>query len=508
MIKRSAGILLHPTSLPGPHGIGDLGGAKPFLAWLARAGMQWWQVLPLVPPGAGHSPYSSWSAFAASPWLIHLEALVEDGLLSPGKAELPASDRVDFATALGFKAPRLIQAADRLLAGHPLEAELHTFRARNPWLAEAALFRALHGRFEHQPWWTWPAPLRDRETPAIEEAIAQNRLEIERFEVIQFLFDRQWTALRAEARALGIGLIGDLPFYVDADSADVWAHRHLFEVDGVGQRTRVAGVPPDGFSATGQLWGNPLYRWEALQADDFAWWKARLGRALALHDRVRIDHFRAFSAYWAVPAEAPDATTGAWEPGPGQAFFDAMSRTFSPDQPFTLPLEAGAVAADLPVIAEDLGVIDDGVKALLASSGLPGMHVLQFAFGSDATNWYLPHNHRKNGVVFTGTHDNDTTLGWWQAAPEHVRDHVRRYFGISGHDLVWDLIRAALASVCDLAVIPMQDVLSLDGRGRMNTPAMPAGNWSWRLLPGSLPGDAADRLRSLVELYGRAATSG
>lgn len=489
MIKRSAGILLHPTSLPGPHGIGDLGGARVFVEWLAQAGMQWWQVLPLVPPGAGNSPYSSWSAFAASPWLIDLEALVADGLLSPGKAALPTSDRVDFAAMQAFKAPRLAMAADALLASHRLRAELDGFREENPWLADAALFRALHARFQHQPWWTWPEALRDRELLPIEKAIEENRKEIERFEAIQFIFDRQWKALRAHAGHLGVRLIGDLPFYVDADSADVWSDRQLFEVDGTGQRTRVAGVPPDAFSAQGQLWGNPLYAWDRMADDGFSWWKARLGRALALHDLVRIDHFRAFSAYWAVPADAPDATTGAWEGGPGQAFFDAMQTAFGPD---------------LPVIAEDLGVIDDGVKALLASSGLPGMHVLQFAFGSEPTNWYLPHNHRKNGVVFTGTHDNNTTLGWWAEAPEYVRDHVRRYFGISGHDLVWDLMRAALGSVCDLAILPMQDVLCLGGSARMNTPSLAEGNWGWRLPPGALPTDAAHRLRALVGLYGRA----
>jgi len=488
---RGAGVLLHPTSLPGPHGIGDLGaGARAAATWLARAGMRWWQVLPLVPPGAGDSPYSSWSAFAASPWLIDLHGLAADGLLEPAAvaAVLPTTDRVDFGAVHAFKAPRLNAAADRLLAGHPLTGAFEAFRAANPWLGEAGTFRALHAAFNHAPWWQWPAALRDREPKALVAARETNRKEIERFEAIQFFFDRQWSALRAHCATLGIGFIGDLPIYVDADSADVWSHRHLFEVDDHGHRMRVAGVPPDGFSATGQLWGNPLYRWDRLAADDFAWWKARLGRALALHDRVRIDHFRAFSAYWAVPADAPDARTGAWEPGPGQAFFDAMAR---------------ACGDPLPVIAEDLGVIDDGVKALLASSGLPGMHVLQFAFGGDADNWYLPHNHRKNGVVYPGTHDNDTTLGWWTATSDHVRDHVRQYFGIGGHDLVWDFIRAALASVCDLAVVSLQDVLALDGRARMNTPSLAQGNWAWRFSATALPGEHADRLRWMNGLYGR-----
>ncbi|MEZ4474526.1 MAG: 4-alpha-glucanotransferase [bacterium] len=375
-------------------------------------------------------------------------------------------------------------AADRFLAGS--HAALDDFRGQHPWLADAALFRALHDAHHGLPWWTWPAALRDRDPKALARAVDENRLQIQRFEAIQYFFDRQWAALRAACADRGVGFIGDLPIYVDADSADVWAHRHLFEVDAAGQRTRVAGVPPDGFSATGQLWGNPLYRWQASAAEDHAWWRARLGRALGLTDRVRIDHFRAFSAYWAVPADAPDARTGAWEPGPGQAFFDRMSQAFGPE---------------LPVIAEDLGVIDDGVKALLASSGLPGMHVLQFAFGGEADNWYLPHNHRKNGVVYPGTHDNDTTLGWWLAAEPHVQDHVRRYFGVSGHDLVWDVIRAALASVCDTAILAAQDTLALDGSARMNTPAQGLGNWSWRLWPGQL-GDAG-RLRDLNGLYGR-----
>ena len=484
---RRAGVLLHPTSLPGRHGIGDLGaGVDRFVEWLESAGMRAWQILPLVPPGAGDSPYSSWSAFAGNPWLIDLDDLATHGLIDR-PPEVPWSDRVDFAAMQAFKAPRLAEAARRLLSGHAWTPAFEAFCARSDWLDDATLFEALRVHHDLAPWWTWPAGIRSRDAKALAAARVAHADAIAQAKAVQFFFDRQWQRVQALTASKGIEIIGDLPIYVDANSADVWCDQDLFELDADGHRERVAGVPPDAFSDTGQLWGNPLYRWDRLAETGYAWWIARLKRALALADRVRVDHFRAFAAYWAVPADAPDARTGAWIPGPGQGFFDAMAAALGP----------------LPLIAEDLGIIDDPVRQLLASSGFPGMHVLQFAFGGGADNAYLPHNHRPNAVAYPGTHDNDTTLGWWLKAPAHVQDHVRRYFGVGGHDLVWDFNRAALASVAEVAILAMQDVLALDSSGRMNTPAVAGGNWGWRVHVHGLRDDHAQRLRGLCRLFGR-----
>ncbi len=492
---RRGGLLVHPTSLPGPHGAGDLGPATlRFLDWLQSTGLRAWQVLPLVPPGAGDSPYSSWSAFAGSPWLIDLFDLRDLGLLDDGDVEGgPAGDpdRVDFGAMQAFKAPRLQKAADRLRAAgprHRLADDFATFRAAEAgWLEDTALFWAIKQQQGGAAWWTWPVGLRDRAPKALAEARAALDDTVERTVVLQFLFQRQWDRVRAACAQRELVIIGDLPIYVDADSADVWAHRRLFALDAQGQRTEVAGVPPDAFSATGQLWGNPLYRWDVMAKDGYRWWVERLRRALSLHDRVRIDHFRAFANYWAVPADAEDAQGGRWVDGPGVDFFAAMR---------------DALGA-LPILAEDLGLIDQPVRDLLEAVGLPGMKVLQFAFGGEADNEYLPHHHVPHSVVYTGTHDNDTTLGWWLAAPPHVQDHVRHYFGISGHDLVWDFVRACLASVADTAVVPLQDVLCLDGAARMNTPAVAGGNWSWRARPDAFREDIAGRVKMLVGLYDR-----
>lgn len=494
--RRRAGILLHPTSLPGPHGIGDLGaGAQAFVDWLSATGLTSWQVLPLVPPGAGNSPYSSWSAFAGNPWIIDLVDLAQVGLLDASDLDPPSAlrdgrDRVDFARVFEFKRPRLDRAADRLRrdGNHPWHAAFVAFRAGNDWLAETALFAALKAAHGDGAWWQWPAALRDRDPKALAAARVSLADAIERVEAIQFLFQRQWDRLHGLCRSRGIELIGDLPIYVDGDSADVWANRELFMLEADGRPAWVSGVPPDAFSDIGQLWGNPLYRWDRLAADGYRWWIARLRRALALTDRVRIDHFRAFSAYWAIPAAARDARTGKWVKGPGRAVFDAFEQ---------------ALGKALPIIAEDLGDIDEPVRELLESTGLPGMKVLQFAFGGESDNLYLPHHHRPNAVVYTGTHDNDTTLGWWKAASDKVRHHVRIYLRVDGNDIAWDFIRAAFASPCRLAIVPMQDVLALDARGRMNTPSTPEGNWGWRVRVEALRRDQTDRLRALAGLYGR-----
>jgi 4-alpha-glucanotransferase len=494
-MQRAAGILLHPTSLPGPFGIGDLGdGARAFVDWLASAKVSLWQILPLVPTGDGASPYSSWSAFAGNPDLIDLCALVELGLLEKHEVEPPAlaAEHVDYGTARAVRRPLLDKAVTRLRTGKyaALQDELAAFKETSPWVLETALFQALKEHHRRAPWWEWPDALRDRETRALKAARKQLAAEVDNAVTMQFLFAQQWQALRQYAARQHVQLIGDVPIYVDGDSVDVWASRELFDLSPTGRPLRVSGVPPDAFSATGQLWGNPLYRWERMAKDNFAWWRARLARALELTDWVRIDHFRGLAAYWAVAAEAKDARAGAWVRGPGIALFDALHEQLG----------------SLPIIAEDLGVIDQEVRDLLRAADLPGMRVLQFAFGEKADNPYLPHNHERRSVVYTGTHDNDTTLGWWNTQPESVRHHVRRYLGVNGQDAVWDLIRAALASVANFAILPMQDALCLDGRARMNTPAVADGNWRWRLARSDLRADLAGRLCGLVELYKREPT--
>ncbi len=490
LFPRSAGVLLHPTSLPGPHGCGTLGAhARRFVDFLAQAGVKLWQVLPLVPPGAGRSPYSSGSAFAGNPWLIDLDTLVSDGLLSsaelgadPGHGGAVGEDRIAWHEMMAHKAPRLSLAASRVAP-----SALESFRHRAPWVDEAALFFAIRQRFEGAPYWEWPVELRRREPAALAEARSALAVEIDREVALQYLFERQWGALRTYAAERGVRFVGDMPIYVDADSADVWAAQDMFELDADGRRLDVSGVPPDAFSETGQLWGNPLYRWDRMAAQGYDWWIRRVRRVIEQTDYVRIDHFRAFSAYWAVPSGAVDAREGRWRPGPGRGVFDALRASL------------GA----LPILAEDLGIIDDAVRHLLADVGLPGMKVLQFAFGEKPENHYLPHNHTPDCVVYTGTHDNETTGGFWHSTGEHVRDHIRRYYGIDGHDAVWAFIRSALASPAVFAIVPFQDLLALGNEARMNIPSVAAGNWGWRMHPEMLRDDVAARFRSLVTLYGR-----
>ncbi len=491
-LPRGAGILLHPTSLPGPHGIGGLGrDARRFVDWLQEAGVSLWQVLPLVPPGGGDSPYSTCAALAGNPWLIDLETLHEDGLLQDGDLDGPTfdPDRVDYRAVCDHKEPRLAKAAARLHRGAAphLRAEFEAFRATSRWAVDAAEFAAVRRLERHRPWWQWPATLRDREPAALERARQEVREEIDREVALQFLFDRQWTALRAYCRERGVRLLGDVPIYVDRDSVDVWANRDQFQLGPDGTPRVQAGVPPDYFSETGQLWGNPIYDWKRVAADGFRWWIQRLTRALGQVDRVRLDHFRGFAAYWEVPAGAEDARPGRWVPGPGLALFDAVRQALG----------------ELPLVAEDLGDIDAPVHALREATGLPGMKVLHFAFGQGADHAFLPHNFEPHCVVYTGTHDNDTTLGWWQHADDRIRDHVRRYVARDGHDVVWDLIRLALQSVADTAVIPLQDLLTLDSGSRMNRPGQAEGNWAWRVRAEAFNPALAGRFRELVSLYHR-----
>jgi len=490
---RALGVLLHPTSLPGAHGIGDFGrSARAFIDWLRDAGCARWQVLPLSPTGGGDSPYSSGAALAGNRWLVDLDELVDARLLSAAEVAPPAfpADRVDFPAVIGWKRDLLHRAADRLLAdrSHPWDAALYAFRSAQPWVLDAALFQVLRERRDYRPFWTWEPELRDRNPKALARVREAERADIDRFIVLQFWFDRQWRSVRAYARERGVKVIGDVPIYVDADSADVWCHRPLFQLDRTGKPTQVAGVPPDYFSELGQLWGNPLYDWKAIARDQYRFWIRRMGRALELYDLVRIDHFRGFSACWAVPAGAPDARGGAWTPGPGLALFDALRRALG----------------GLPLIAEDLGDIDAPVRALRDGAGLPGMLILQFAFGGGPASPFLPHHHVRDAVCYTGTHDNDTTAGWWRAADPAVRSHVAAYLGKPVlADVTWEMIRLACASVADTAIVPVQDILDLGSEARLNVPGMPEKNWTWRMAAGALTADHARRLRALAATFGR-----
>lgn len=498
-VERSSGILLHMTSLPGPFGMGDLGPeAVAFLDLLARARQGWWQILPMGPVGGWNSPYQSSSSFAGNPAWISPERLVEAGLLSRAalrkRPSFPA-ERVDYPNATALRM-RWLREAHRAFG--PGDGDFARFqRVHAGWLDDYALFEALRSAFEGSPWWTWPEPLRIRKPKALRQWSKQLGSEIAFHRFVQYVFDQQWKALREQAAARGVSLIGDVPIFVSHDSADVWARPDLFQLDEMGQPTVVAGVPPDYFSADGQLWGNPLYHWPAHAEEGYAWWKERLRVQLDRVDLVRLDHFRGFEDYWEVPAHARTAATGRWVEGPGDAFFQAMTNALG----------------SLPIIAEDLGEITPDVIELRDRWGLPGMRVLQFAFEGNSQNPHLPHNYSRHCVVYTGTHDNDTTVGWFQTrgsgrvAQSMLRQRraaVRRYLATSGHEIHWDLIRAAQASVAELAVVPLQDVLGLGSEARMNVPGRAEGNWSWRCASAQLDDRRPfERLAELTELYGR-----
>jgi len=473
--SRSAGLLLHPTSLPGRFGIGDLGpAADRFLRWAASAGQKVWQVLPLGPTGYGASPYGSVSSFAGNPLLISPERLVEDGWL-PASAledvtEFPA-EQVEWERVREWK-DSLLRRAWSLSAGRPrVREELEAFRQaaeQRMWLSDWVRFAA------------------GREAQRNPSAVPDLSGEIEYQEFLQLLFFRQWERVRREASRLGIALFGDVPMYVAPDSAEVRARPDLFALDAKGRPEEVAGVPPDFFSREGQLWGYPLYRWARMEADGFAWWIERLRAAFRLTDIVRLDHFRGFVAYWAVPAGEKTAAKGRWLPGPGRKLFDAVRRGLG----------------EVPLVAEDLGTITPDVRALAGELGLPGMMVLQFAFFEEDSP-YLPHNHVRDAVVYTGTHDNDTARGWWAALTDEQRGRAREYLGCDGREIDWDLIRAAYASVAGRAIVPVQDVFGLGSEARMNTPGRAVGNWSWRAREEDFTPERASRLARLAELTGR-----
>jgi len=490
---RSSGILLHPTSLPGRHGIGDLGDdAYRFVDFLVSAKQSLWQVLPLGPTGYGDSPYQCFSAFAGNPLLISPDKLLEEGLLVEDDVRsVPPfpSGAVDFGEVIDYKRRLLKRAARRFRAGAKdrLREEFDTFCAEQAfWLDDFALFMALKDAHAGAMWNTWPRYVAARKSDVLAKQADRLAGAVQSQKIQQFLFFRQWSAVKRYANERGIRIIGDIPIFVAYDSADVWSHPDLFFLDEHGSPTVVAGVPPDMFTETGQLWGNPLYRWEALAAQGYAWWIDRFRAALAQVDIVRLDHFIGFTRYWEVSAGEKTAENGRWVPGPGAALFHAVERALG----------------KLPIIAEDLGVVTPQVEALRDQFEFPGMKTIQFAFtGPD--NPFLPHNYTQNVVVYTGTHDNDTSRGWFSTASPEEKSFARRYLARSGKDFAWDLIRTAMSSVADTVVVPLQDVLDLGSEARMNFPGRPAGNWKWRFTWGMLGDEHRDRLREMAELYGR-----
>jgi len=507
-LQRSSGILLHPTSLPGRFGSGELGPeAYRFADFLAETGQGIWQVLPLGPTGYGDSPYQCFSAFAGNPLLVSLERLVEAGDLMPGDLarDLPAfsESHVDFGLAAAYKLPLLKKAAENfnLRASPARRADFEDFCHQSAaWLDDYALFISLKGAHGGKAIWNeWGRDIGTRQPEAL--AVWQERLaaEMTGHRYTQYQFCRQWADLKEYCRVRGIQMMGDIPIFVAHDSADVWTHPELFHLDSHGNPAALSGVPPDYFSATGQLWGNPLYRWKAMAETGFAWWIERFRSALRLVDLIRLDHFRGFEGYWEIPAGETTAVNGRWVKGPGAPLFEAVQRALG----------------DVPIVAETLGVITPEVTALRDRFGFPGMGILQFAFGNDPqAPDFKPHNYHRNFVVYTGTHDNDTTLGWWTSSDagdstrsaENVRQErafAREYLHTDGGEMNWVLIRTALASVANLAIVPLQDVLGLGSEARMNVPARASGNWRWRFTTGQLTPEIAQLLRKMVRLYDR-----
>ena len=502
---RGSGILLHPSSLPGKFGIGDLGPeANEFVDRLAAAGQSYWQILPLGPTGYGDSPYQCFSAFAGNLLLISPEKLIEDGLISEGDLnDVPdrPADKVDFPSVSAWKSQLLAKAVDQFnrTANSVLRDEFKKFCDENrEWLDDFALYRVIKGSQSQRPWYEWPLKLKLRDDKTIEIAKQQLLPEIQAEKCLQFLFFRQWFALKEHANSLDIKVIGDIPIFVALDSADVWANQEKFKLNPDGSAKVVAGVPPDYFSKTGQRWGNPIYDWDAMKQDGFLWWISRFRATFKLVDIARVDHFRGFAASWEVPGEDETAENGRWVDVPGKELFTAVRR------------ELG----ELPLIAEDLGVITPDVEDLRDTFGFPGMRVLQFAFGGDARNHDLPHNYIPGCVAYTGTHDNDTTVGWWlsragagstRGEAEISREHsfCLKYLQTDGREINWDFVWAVWASVSDIAIAPVQDLIGIGTEGRMNLPASTSGNWSWRLTSGALTDQIVERLKDLTVTYGR-----
>jgi 4-alpha-glucanotransferase len=494
LTQRSSGVLLHITSLPGPHGSGDLGAqAYHFVDWLASAGQRLWQILPLSPVGPGYSPYHSPSTFAGNPWLVDLDQLVQCGWLTALPEAQFEAGRCDFERLAPYRM-RCLRSAWQGFLNQAKAADVlafERFRAQEAhWLEGYALFMALEARYG-ESWTQWPPALARSETAALTEAANALADELGFYSFNQWCFSVQWQRLRHYAREKGVLIVGDAPIFVAHHSADVWLNTAQYDLDAHGEPRVVAGVPPDHFSETGQRWGNPLYRWEAMASDDFLWWKARLNHLLNQVDVVRLDHFRGFDAYWEIPATQPTAAAGHWCQGPGTALFEALAR---PHQKAQSPL---------PFIAEDLGQITPNVTALRQAFGFPGMRVMQFAFGDTAANPYLPHNFEARTVAYTGTHDNDTSLGWWHKAGERERQAARHYLGpLVDTEIHWAMMQALSQSVANTVIFPLQDVLGLDGAHRMNTPGVARGCWAWRFEWQQVQSQA-QRLAELTQAHGR-----
>ena len=489
-IRRSAGILLPVYALPSAYGIGSLGReARTFVKFLRDAGQTWWQVLPVGPVGAGNSPYSSESTFAGNPLLIDLELLAEDGLLTKADlaaARMPQAPLVDYPAVKAVREKLLRKAFQ---AGYQRDkAQVEAFAEGNPWVKNYALYKAAKERFGNVSWQDWPdKDLRDFRPGAVEQYRTELAEEIRYHTYIQYVFFQQWAELKTCANGLGVSIIGDLPIYVSMDSADVWSERKEFLLDSEGSPAKVAGVPPDYFSEEGQLWGNPLYDWTAMKADGFGWWIRRVEGAVKLFDAIRLDHFRAFESYWAVPAGEKTAKNGAWEKGPGMDLLRVLTGWFY----------------QTTYIAEDLGILTDGVHQLREESGLPGMRVLEFAF-SDPSNSYLPHNYPAHCVCYTGTHDNDTAAGWYAHAGKAEKAFADQYLGVkSEKDAQNALLRAGQGSVAQLFVAQLQDYLGLGSEARTNVPGVAECNWRWRLLPGQVTDALAEDIRAMTHTYGR-----
>jgi 4-alpha-glucanotransferase len=499
--QRTSGVLLHPTSLPGPHGSGDLGpAAYAFADWLAEAGQSWWQVLPVVPPAGGNSPYQSTSAFAGSPSLISLELLAAQGLLADADLEGgPQGERVDFGASTTFREERLRRAFDAFRAkGEGHEPFLQFCEKERSWLDDYALFCALKAESGSAAWTSWDEPLRARRPEALDQARERLRLELRYHQFVQYEFHRQWHALREHCERLGLGLLGDLPIFVAHDSADVWARPDEYYLREDGSPSVVAGVPPDYFSATGQRWGNALYRWDVHGERGYDWWAARFASMFEKFHAVRVDHFIGFHRYWEIDAACATAVDGRYRPGPGAHFFEVL----------------GHKLGRLPIVAEDLGIITPEVQALRERFKLPGMRVLMFSFGTDAgSRDYWPHTIARDSVAYTGTHDNDTARGWFDELTRKMqagdgeaakqRGFVLRYLDSDGVRVAWDLTRLAFQSAAALAVVPVQDLLGLGSDARMNVPGTSENNWGWRLAAGALTAELASELRDLTATYGR-----
>lgn len=493
--ERSCGTLLHPTSFPTPYGIGDLGkSARQFIDFLEDTRQSIWQVLPLGPTGYGDSPYASYSAFAGNHYLISPGILAEKGLVSVADLEVgivPSTTKVDYNAAYAFKNELFRKAAKAFYenASADQKKAFEDFKKANKkWLDDYALFMACLQHYGMQPWNTWDEKLAKRQKTAMTSWRKKLKTDVDYHYWLQFEFFNQWLDLKKYANDKHIRVVGDIPIFVDHNSSDVWSNSQYFEVDETGNRLLVAGVPPDYFSATGQLWGNPLYRWKTLEKDGYGWWVDRFEQMFTLFDAIRVDHFRGFDAYWEIKATEETAMNGRWVKGPGKKLFETIHKKLG----------------DLPIIAEDLGVITPSVVDLRDSFNFPGMKILQFSFSGGATNSFLPHNYAtSNCVVYSGTHDNDTTLGWYESAPEVEKDFARRYMRVNGSDISWDLIRLGMLSNADQAIFPLQDFLSLDTSHRMNFPGTTVDNWQWRYTEEMLYRIDRNYVRELVALTNR-----